>query len=70
MKGKIDGRYVDGEDGKSYPITKHDKRKLEKGTEVEFELDNEYPESCDSFCDGDETCIICYSKNVVATIKK
>jgi hypothetical protein len=70
MKGKIYGVYVKGEDGTTHRITKHETRKFENDTEVEYELDNEYPESCDSFCDGDETCIICYHENVVAKIKK
>jgi cold shock CspA family protein len=48
---------------------RHDDQHLEHGQEVEYELDNEYPASCKDFCDGDETCVICYHKNIVAIIK-
>jgi hypothetical protein len=44
--------------GKLYPISKFQKVFHDKiGLEVNIEIITETPESCDIFCDGDETCI-------------
>lgn len=56
--------------GQVYPVSKYQKdKKLIVGEEVEVKLENEYPESCDVFCEGDETCMICFYGNEVAIIK-
>jgi hypothetical protein len=61
---------VDQVNGEAFPLgQRHDDQHLEHGQEVEYEIDNEYPASCKDFCDGDETCVICYLKNKVAIIK-
>jgi len=54
-------------EGKSYAISKTQKNHiLQEGEKVDVTIDTEYPEACDSFCDGDETCMIClYNNNVV-----
>lgn len=74
MKGRISIErnrvsVVDDHNQESFPLTKHDDGHYENGQIVEYELDNEYPTHCDVFCDGDETCMICYAKNRVAVIK-
>lgn len=73
MTGKIIdqgwGKYVQTENGESYPISRYiNPILLIVGQQVEFTIENEYPD-CGAFCDGDETCIICYNRNVVARLK-
>ncbi len=45
---------------KIYPISKFQKVFHDKiGLEVNIKIITETPESCDIFCDGDESCIAC-----------
>jgi len=63
-------KYVKLDNGETYPISKYQKNhKLSEGQKVVVKIDTEYPESCDSFCDGDETCIICLYNNKVAVLE-
>ncbi len=60
---------IKDEEGKIHSISKEEKTiTLNEGDTVVFKLINEYPECCEAFCDGDETCMICYVNNVVAEI--
>lgn len=72
MKGKIiEGLKVLVEND-IYSFSKNtDLTNLNVGDEIEIQIDCEYPASCDNnpFCEGDETCIICYYRNPVAFIK-
>ena len=62
--------YVKLDNGEIYPISKYQKNHgLGEGQKVFVKIDAEYPESCDSFCDGDETCIICLCNNKVAVLE-
>jgi hypothetical protein len=73
MKGIVkENRWIEV-DGKEYRISKNQNDiKPELGTSINVELINEYPEGCDNnpFCDGDETCMICYYNNTVAKVLK
>lgn len=70
-KGFIKGKYVIVE-GVEYPISKFQKYgNFSDNQEVDVIIDTEYPESCDgdSFCMGDETCVVCLLNNKVAIIQ-
>jgi guanylate kinase len=63
-------KYVKLDNGETYPISKYQKNhELSEGQKVVVKIDTEYPESCDSFCEGDETCIICLCNNKVAVLE-
>jgi len=73
MKGKIVdqgwGKYVQNENGETFPVSRYNNQlTLVADQQVEYTLENEYPD-CGAFCDGDETCIICYNHNIVARLK-
>ena len=58
------------ENGEVFSISKYQKNHgLSEGQKVVVKIDTEYPESCDSFCEGDETCIICLCNNKVAVLE-
>lgn len=56
---------------KLYPISKSQKIFHDKiGLEVNVTIRLETPESCDVFCEGDETCIACNSTTAFITDKE
>lgn len=60
-------------DDVSYPLSKYQPTFVPRSIsdEVEVSLFFEYPDHCDEnpFCEGDETCQICFYNNKVAYIK-
>jgi hypothetical protein len=58
------------ENGEVFSISKYQKNHgLGEGQRVVVKIDTEYPESCDTFCEGDESCIICLCNNKVAVLE-
>jgi hypothetical protein len=58
------------ENGEVFSISKYQKNHgLGEGQKVVVKIDTEYPESCDTFCEGDESCIICLCNNKVAVLQ-
>jgi hypothetical protein len=58
------------ENGEVFSISKYQKNHgLNEGQKVVVKIDTEYPESCDTFCEGDESCIICLCNNKVAVLE-
>jgi hypothetical protein len=58
------------ENGEVFSISKYQKNHgLGEGQKVVVKIDTEYPESCDTFCEGDESCIICLNNNKVAVLE-
>ena len=58
------------ENGEVFSISKYQKNHgLGEGQKVVVKIDTEYPESCDTFCEGDESCIICLCNNKVAVLE-